>query len=63
MTYLNSSCIRAVGYDPFSGDLDVQFHSGRTYTHRGVPMPCYLGLIQAYSAGNYYNLHIRGRYH
>lgn len=62
MITLNSSCIRAVGYDPFTGDLDVLFQSGRTYTHPGVPVAVYLGLVNATSPGNYYNTYIRGRY-
>lgn len=62
MIPLNSSCIRSVAYNPATRDLDVIFHSGRRYTHPGVPVSVYLGLINASSAGRYYNDHIRGRY-
>jgi hypothetical protein len=57
---VNSSAIRAVGFD---GDtLTVEFHTGRTYDHPGVPESVFLGLMSASSMGRYYNLYIRGRY-
>jgi hypothetical protein len=58
---VNSSAIRAVGYD---GDtLAVQFHTSDTiYSHHGVPYSVYVGLMHASSMGAYYNQHIRGRY-
>ena len=58
---VNSSSIRAVGYD--GNHLFVQFHtSANTYTHYHVPYSVYAGLMQASSMGAYYNRHIRGRY-
>jgi len=62
MPYLNSSAIRAVDYDPYTGTLDIQFASRRTYTYHGVPEYIYYGLISADSAGEFYNTHIKGRY-
>jgi hypothetical protein len=58
---VNSSAIRAVGYD---GDtLAVQFHTSDTiYCHHGVPYSVYVGLMHASSMGAYYNQYIRGRY-
>jgi hypothetical protein len=55
-----SSAIRAVGY--FGGILTVQFHSGRTYDHPGVPYWIFAGLMLASSKGTFYNRYIRGRY-
>jgi hypothetical protein len=61
MTLVNSSSIRAVGYDGYH--LFVQFHTSDTiYTHYGVPYPVYAGLMQASSMGAYYNRYIRGKY-
>ena len=61
MVLVDSSSIRAVGYDGYT--LAVQFHSSDTiYTHPGVPLSVFLGLMQASSKGAYYNAHIRGRY-
>jgi len=57
---VNSSAIRAVGYDGYT--LTVEFHSGRIYDHPGVPYSVFAGLMQAGSKGWYYNHHIRGRY-
>ncbi len=61
MILVNSSAIRAVGYDRYT--LAVQFTTSDTvYTHHGVPYSVYAGLMQAASMGAFYNRHIRGRY-
>jgi KTSC domain len=61
LVLVNSSSIRAVGYD--GSRLFVQFHTSATiYTHYGVPYSVYAGLMQAGSMGAFYNRHIRGRY-
>ncbi len=60
MIPVNSSAIRAVGYDGYT--LTVEFHNGRAYDHPGVPYSVYVGLIYADSIGAYYNRHIRGIY-
>jgi hypothetical protein len=61
MVLVNSSSIRAVGYDGYT--LAVQFHTSDTiYDHPGVPHSVYIGLMQASSMGAYYNRHIRGKY-
>ena len=61
MVLVNSSSIRAVGYDGYT--LAVQFHTSDTiYDHPGVPYSVYLGLMQASSMGAFYNRFIRGKY-
>ena len=61
MVLVNSSSIRAVGYDGYT--LAVQFHTSDTiYDHPGVPHSVYIGLMQASSMGAYYNRYIRGKY-
>jgi hypothetical protein len=57
---VNSSAIRAVGYDGHT--LTVEFHTGRIYDHPGVPYQVYREFMNAPSMGVYYNRHIRGRY-
>ena len=58
---VNSSAIRAVGYDGHT--LAVQFTtSDKVYTHHSVPYSVYAGLMQAASKGAFYNRHIRGKY-
>ena len=60
MIPVNSSAIRAVGYD--GRTLTVEFHSGRTYDHPGVPYDVYVEFMHAPSMGAYYNRYIRGKY-
>jgi hypothetical protein len=62
MTYLDSSAILAVDYNPWSMDMTIQFTSGGSYTFHGVPESVFQGLITASSPGTYYNQNIRGRY-
>lgn len=62
MPVLISSAIRSVEYDPISETLWIEFSSRRTYAYFGVPESVYLGLLKAYSAGEYYNSYIKGRY-
>lgn len=60
LTLVDSSAIRAVGYDGHT--LTVEFHTGRIYDHPGVPYAIYAGLMRASSMGAFYNRFIRGRY-
>jgi len=60
MIRVTSTAIRAVGYD--GSTLRVEFRSGRTYDHPGVPYSAYAALMEASSKGAYYNDHIRGKY-
>jgi hypothetical protein len=60
LTIVNSSAIRAVGYDGHT--LTVEFHTGRIYDHPGVPYSVYVEFMNTSSMGNYYSRHIRGRY-
>jgi hypothetical protein len=62
MPTLNSSAITWIDYDPITRMLSITFHSGRTYTLRGVPEHHYHGLLNASSAGWYFNTCLRGRY-
>ena len=60
--YTTSTAISAVGYNPWSRQMDIWFTSGGPYTFYGVPSWIYEGLMSAPSMGRYYNLYIRGRY-
>ncbi len=62
MITVTSTAIRAVGYDENTLTLTVEFRSGRTYDHHGVPYSVYAGLMEATSKGRYYAYHIRGKY-
>lgn len=60
MILVNSSAIRAVGYDGYT--LTVEFHNGRVYEHPGVPDSVFEGLVRAASKGAFYSRYIRGRF-
>ena len=62
MIPVNSSAIRAVGYDVYTLILSVEFHTGKVYDHPGVPHWVYDGLMRAPSKGAYYSRYIRGKY-
>ena len=59
---VSSSDLRAVGYDPWSATLVVQFHSGGAYAYDQVPHFEYSALMNAPSHGQYFPARIRNRY-
>jgi hypothetical protein len=62
MVSVNSSAMEAVGYDPTTRRMKIQFSSGKTYDFCGVPEHIHSGLMRAASKGAYYNDHIKDRY-
>lgn len=62
MIRVNSSAIAAVGYDPPSQRMKIQFKQGKTYDFCRVPQSVFDGLLSASSKGSYYDSHIRNRY-
>lgn len=62
MHHVNSSAIEAVGYESGSMRLRIRFTGGREYDFCGVPQALYEQFMSAYSLGDFYNDHIRGRY-
>lgn len=61
-TYLNSSAIQAVEYDPGTGRMKIWFPANGPYSFYRVPERIYHGLVNALSKGTYYNSYIRGRF-
>ena len=59
---LNSSCIERVGYNPLTRQMEVEFTNSRTYTLTGVPEYHFYGIVNATSAGRYWNENLKGRY-
>jgi lysyl-tRNA synthetase class 2 len=59
---LNSSNLRRCSYDIETGQLQIQFVAGKTYSYSGVPASVYNGLLEAPSAGQYFNKEIKGVY-
>jgi hypothetical protein len=54
-----SSNLMAMGYDPNSGELQIQFRNGRIYSYQNVPPEIYDGLINAPSKGTFFGQLIR----
>lgn len=61
-TPINSTNIRAVGYDEATQLLEIEFHTGRVYRYSSVPPYVYAGLIKAESHGKYFQTHISNMY-
>ena len=59
---VRSGNICAVGYEPETRTLEVEFHGGGVYQYSGVPETVYQGLMRAASKGSYFHDHIKDRY-
>ena len=59
---VDSSVLRAVGYDADHQILEVEFGNGRVYRYLRVPELVYRRLMKAPSIGGYYNAEIRDHY-
>lgn len=59
---VSSSNLSAVGYDPASRVLEIEFHNGGVYQYSGVPQHVYDGLMSAGSKGQYFHAHIKDIY-
>lgn len=57
-----SSNISAIGYDPSSETLEVEFNSGAVYQYTGVSQGEYDGFIGADSKGKYFAANIKNRH-
>jgi hypothetical protein len=58
----NSKAFAAHGYDPNSLTLEIQYHSGAIYQHKGVPASVYAAFLAAPSLGACLNSHIKPIY-
>jgi hypothetical protein len=59
MLPVDSTMVSAVGYDPASQTLHVQYHGGRTYQHPGVPPAKWEALQASPSKGKYLNTQVK----
>lgn len=62
MQPVSSSNLAAVGYDPETQTLAIEFKSGGTYEYYDVPQQVFDGLLSAGSLGQYFQSNIRGFY-
>ena len=59
---LNSSSLKAAGYDPEKKLLEVEFLNGSVYQYRDVSPLITLEFFNAPSHGLYYNKHIKNHF-
>lgn len=59
---VESSSVRSVGYNAATFELEVEFHSGRSYRYLKVPIAVYRLLLQAPSIGEFVNKQIKPRF-
>jgi hypothetical protein len=63
LTPVESSNVAAIGYDPASSELHVQFKSGQTYRYFDVPPDVHADLQHPdVSVGGYVSGNVRGRF-
>lgn len=48
---VESSCVAEVGYDPVSGDMEIQFVSGSVYVYSNVTPETHKEIMEASSVG------------
>jgi len=61
-TSVSSSHIRAVGYDPESSILEVEFNDDSVYQYTGVPQGEFDAMMASDSKGKYLHARIKDRY-
>jgi hypothetical protein len=62
MQPVTSGCFAAVGYDPASQTMRLQFQSGAQHDYYGVAPEDHEALIGAPSLGRHFHQHIRPRF-
>lgn len=62
MIYVDSSNIEAIGYDPSTKELHVQFLKSGLYVYPDVPQEVFDEFLNADSKGSYFNRNIKPVY-
>lgn len=58
----DSVAIKAIGYDPESQTLRIQFHSGSTHQFNGVPEHVHKNFVIADSKGRFFQKQVREKF-
>jgi hypothetical protein len=61
-TPVASSALAAVGYDSETGELEIEFRTGRIYSYSGVPSSVHGWLLRTRNKGVFVAHHLSGRY-
>ena len=56
---VSSSNLCSVGYDGWTGTLEIEFHSGAIYRYSDVPEERYQRLMESTSKGSYFHNQIK----
>ena len=59
---VRSSNLRSVGYDGWTGTLEIEFRSGGVYRYSNVPGERYERLMRASSKGGFFCYYIKYRF-
>ena len=62
-TEIASSSLLSIGYNADHRVLEIEFSTGRIYHYFNVPFSVYQGLMLAESKGEYFQSHIRDKFH
>jgi hypothetical protein len=62
MVPVTSSQLAAVGYDPQTRELQIEFKRGTLYSFPGVPREVHAGLMVASSKGRFFYYRVRWSY-
>lgn len=62
MVPVQSSNVKAIGYDPATLAMHVQFRSGATYHHNGVLPRDHKAFMDASSKGSHYAGNFKGKH-
>lgn len=62
MKKVYSSHVEALGYDPDTQELEIQFKKGKAYVYMGVPADVANLVVDAPSVGTAIKAYITGRY-
>lgn len=60
--FVTSSNLLSVGYNPYTGVLEIAFHNGHLYQSFSIPSQLYSALMNAESQGQFFNYYILGHY-
>ena len=59
---VTSSNIKAIGYDPSTQTLEVEFSNGGVYRYTDVPAQVHADLMAAESVGRYFAANVRNAF-
>jgi predicted HD phosphohydrolase len=61
-TPVDSTCVKAISYDPESRRLDVKLHDGSRYAYDDVPWQTHRAMMKARSKGEFFNRIVKKKY-